>query len=328
MHKSKFAVSLFAAALMLAGRFTIAQQSKTPTEPSKGRAATLILLSDLPCTWTLDGVAKGKIQPDESVNAEVAPGPHSIQAAGDDKLDTLKIDFTIEPATQKIVQLQFIPARAIRQDAENEARKQRLLEREALSAQSPDEKFKEAVAHFEKREYTPAKPVFSSGCTGGNVVACVYLARIYGDKQGGNYDKFMATALFSRACDKGDAEGCAAYRDLSPQQTAPATEQALPVTAQGSLAEQETLAEHLYARKQWIEARLAFDPLCKQRQANACLYLGKIFEHGRGVGASDLDARAYYAKACDFGNKDGCDKIEQMNDSTNCGAVFGTSCTR
>jgi TPR repeat protein len=290
--------------------------------------ATMTVLSDLACTWTLDGVAKGTAQADESVNVEVAPGPHSIQAVGEDKLDTLKVDFTIEPATQKLVQLQFIPARAIRQDAEAEARRQELLAQQALTSQSSAEKFKEAVAHFEKREYAPAKPVFSTACTGGDVKACVYLARIYNDAQGGNYDKFMASAIFSRACDKGDADGCAAYRDLNPAQTTAVAAQAAPAIASGSPAEQEIQAEKLYAKKQWIEARLALEEPCKQRIAKACLYLGKIYESGRGVGASDLNARTYYAKACDFGNKNGCDKIEQMNDSVNCEGMLGASCMR
>jgi len=337
MHGRTMLVGLVATSLILVGCIAMAQQgthTAAPAERGEDTPPALLVLSDLPCSWTLDGVAKGKIQADASVNAEAAPGPHSIQAIGEDGLDTLKVDFTIEPGSQKVVLLQFVPARAVRLNAEIEARQQRLRDEAARLAPTPAERFKEAVAHFERREYAQAKPLLSGACSGGNTDGCIYLARIYGDPLGGNYDKYLATSLFSRACDLGNADGCVGFRAMSPPQTPPVVAPTLPAEVQASTATVQTLpvqpqnpspamqtasaaavtqAEHLIVKKQFGEAKKLLEEPCKERNAKACYMLGKIYEIGRGVAQDSVTARAYYVRACDYGNSNGCDRVGQLD---------------
>lgn len=54
--------------------------------------------------------------------------------------------------------------------------------------------------------------------------------------------------------------------------------------------------------------------MCDKGDANACYTLGNIFEKGIRVRSSLFDARAYYHYACILGIKEGCNKVDKLNE--------------
>ena len=71
-----------------------------------------------------------------------------------------------------------------------------------------------AVALYNLRRYSEAKPLFDQACTGGNADACDYIGRMYAGGLGVAHDGYLAVMLYSKACDAGSGQGCSDLGDL------------------------------------------------------------------------------------------------------------------
>jgi hypothetical protein len=88
----------------------------------KPAAATLLVICDLACNWTLDGVAKGRIEAGGSAKVKVEFGQHLVAAATEDGLDKAEKELNIKAAGLTLARLELAPVRNARIKAEQEAR--------------------------------------------------------------------------------------------------------------------------------------------------------------------------------------------------------------
>jgi serine/threonine protein kinase len=85
-------------------------------------AATLLVLCDLACNWTLDGEAKGRIDAGNTATAPLSLGQHVVAAATQDGLDKVENEIEIKIGGQTIVHIALQPVSDARLKAEQEAR--------------------------------------------------------------------------------------------------------------------------------------------------------------------------------------------------------------
>lgn len=72
-----------------------------------------------------------------------------------------------------------------------------------------------------------------------------------------------------------------------------------------------SVANMLFANKQYSEAAGAYDQICSGLQhIPACLQLAKMFEDGLGVVKNTSIAKDIYEKACYSGDKPSCSKMK------------------
>jgi tetratricopeptide (TPR) repeat protein len=71
-----------------------------------------------------------------------------------------------------------------------------------------------AVALYEQKRYTDARPLFEEACDGGEMKACNYLGYLYAQGLGGSRDRRKARDLYQRACDQGVLSSCASLGSL------------------------------------------------------------------------------------------------------------------
>lgn len=123
-----------------------------------------------------------------------------------------------------------------------------------------------------------------SECDAGKAPACMRLAAAYDSGQGVAPDEARSQALFERACELGDYEGCV------------------------------SLGVQLDARASTIpdgpqRAHALYEKACDQNVASGCLFLGYTYSNTGGhIGAppDPAKAAALFKKACDLGNADAC----------------------
>ena len=105
----------------------LSQQDEGPIlrpkiHPAKSASATLLVICDLACNWSLDGEVKGRIEAGRSAKVKVELGQHVVYAVTEDGLDKTEQDIEIKNAGQTIVHIVLQPVRDIRLKAEQEAR--------------------------------------------------------------------------------------------------------------------------------------------------------------------------------------------------------------
>lgn len=71
-----------------------------------------------------------------------------------------------------------------------------------------------AIALYNQRHYSEAKPLFDRACSGGNADACDYIGRMYAEGHGVTHNGYLAVSLYSKACDAGSGQGCSDLGDL------------------------------------------------------------------------------------------------------------------
>ncbi len=125
------------------------------------------------------------------------------------------------------------------------------------------------------------------GCTGGLPQSCVIAARQVHTGSGVERDDTRATMLFQEACRLGDVDGCVGAGDLLV-----ALPRATPEDKARSFA--------------------AYNLACKRRHSEACLKLALAYYEGIGTPASAQAAQTHFARACEFGQQDGCRAAQQI----------------
>jgi TPR repeat protein len=292
----------------------------------KSAGATLLVICDLSCNWTLDGEAKGSIEAGGSAKAKVEPGQHLIVAMTADGMDQVQQSAKVEARKQSIASIDLQPVRDARLKVEQNAREKQALEQleeerreqeqAAKDQEAKAQKDREQVAReetarkaellYKDERYTEAIPLLEGSCTGGSANACERLGSMYEDGKGVTKDYYRAFALYGKACDAGSAGGCNSLGGLYD-------------IGRGA-SRHDNKAVTLYSKA------------CEEGSADGCTNLGTMYLAGRGVGMFSKDADPFgadcksicdeakdypkaltlFSKACDTGSADGCFYLGSM----------------
>jgi hypothetical protein len=326
MKKRKFVGWALATALTIAALSALAQQDEGPilhpkSATVKSAGATLLVICDLSCNWTLDGEAKGSIEAGGSAKAKVEPGQHLVVAMTADGMDQVQQSAKVEAGRQSTVSIDLQPVRDARLKVEQNAREKQALEQqeEERRAQEQAAKDQEAKAQKDRQQvareetarkaemlykdgrYAEAVPLLEGSCNTGIMAACQRLGSIYDEGKVVTKDYSRAFALYSKACEAGDAGGCNSLG-------------AMYDVGKGA-AKDDTHAVTLYTKA------------CDGGSAEGCTDLGTMYLAGRGVGVHErfADCGSYcdsskdyptalklFSKACDTGSADGCFYLGSM----------------
>jgi uncharacterized protein len=309
---------LFQCAVMAA-----AQQDEGPIlRPKKPAGATLLVLCDLACDWTLDGEAKGHIDAGDSVKAKVELGQHVVDAATQDGLDKVEKTLKIKAAGQTIVRLELAPVRNARlqtnQPAQDEdARLQDLLNH-------ADERFKEGRALYDQKRYEEARPLFEKSCDGGDMTGCDWLGFLYENAQGVSRDYVQARTLYQKACDSGNIDACKNLGSLYDngngvtQDYAQASAFYRKTCDGGNLTGCNNLG-YIYdsghgVTQDYAQALTLYRKACDGELISGCFNLGVLYDKGHGVSQDYAQARTLFQKACDGGLMNGCNWLGSLYD--------------
>jgi TPR repeat protein len=125
-----------------------------------------------------------------------------------------------------------------------------------------------------------AAAVYTKACDGGDADACSDLGLLFEQGNGVGEDGARATALFTRACDAGSPLGCAN----------------LGLLFEGGLgvAKDEAHAAALYTKA------------CDAGNTSGCSFLAFLLGEGRGVAKDEARSMALFTKACDGGDGRSC----------------------
>lgn len=121
MRGRTIAVWAMAAVFSVAALPALAQQDEGPILRPKTKP-TLLVTCDLTCNWTLDGVAKGRIDAGASAKEKVSPGQHSLAAETEDALDKAENQVKVKVAGETIAHIWLNPVREARLKAEQQAK--------------------------------------------------------------------------------------------------------------------------------------------------------------------------------------------------------------
>jgi hypothetical protein len=123
MRGTKIVVGVMATVLTVASLSVLAQEEGPILRPKpKPQTATMQIMCDLACNWTLDGAAKGRIDAGASVKAKVIVGQHTVAAETEDALDKVENPVKVKAAGETPVHLWLQPVRDARLKAEQEAK--------------------------------------------------------------------------------------------------------------------------------------------------------------------------------------------------------------
>jgi len=123
MRGKTIAVGAMAAFLTVAALSVLAQEEGPILHPKpKPQTATLLVICDLACNWTLDGTAKGRIDAGGQVKAKVVIGQHTMVAETEDTLDKVENPVKVNASGQTTVHLWLQPVRDARLKAAQEAK--------------------------------------------------------------------------------------------------------------------------------------------------------------------------------------------------------------
>jgi hypothetical protein len=127
-------------------------------------AATLLVLCDLACNWTLDGEAKGRIDAGNTATAPLSLGQHVVAAATQDGLDKVENEIEIKAPGQTIVHIALQPVRDARLKAEQQARDKADQEARNTAAREQQEKDRQERERVAREE--AARPTWTDPATG------------------------------------------------------------------------------------------------------------------------------------------------------------------
>jgi len=99
----------------------ILRPHKTVPQPGAAAAATLLVMCDLSCNWSLDGEPKGRIEAGASTKAKTGLGQHVVIATTEDGLDRIQQIAEVKGSGQTAVTLELKPLRAARLATESKA---------------------------------------------------------------------------------------------------------------------------------------------------------------------------------------------------------------
>jgi len=108
-----------------------------------------------------------------------------------------------------------------------------------------------------------------------------------------------------------DASALSANQLENPQEPKPVrVESSSPPAQLPSIAEIDQQAIGLWNQKRYADALPLFNRACTAREADACYYLGVMFEFGHGVARDLSRERELYLKACQAGNRPACSDLD------------------
>jgi serine/threonine protein kinase/TPR repeat protein len=138
------------------------------------------------------------------------------------------------------------------------------------------------------RHYNLGGILRNLACTRGNGESCRRLGAMYffGPELGVAKDEIQGAKFFSKACDAGDANGCAA----------------LGMVYEGGSG----------VSKDYLHAATLYSKACDAGDSAGCAWLGDMYYAGRAVAQDYPRAAALYTKACDAGNANGCSWLGSM----------------
>jgi hypothetical protein len=133
MRKRKLVGWVLAAAFTTAAFPALAQQDDIPilrpkSQITKPAGATLLVMCDLACNWTLDGETKGRIEAGDSAKAKVEIGQHIVIAVTEDGADKVKQFSEVKLSGQTVVSIELKHVRDVRLKVEQQARDKTLQE--------------------------------------------------------------------------------------------------------------------------------------------------------------------------------------------------------
>ncbi len=152
-------------------------------------------------------------------------------------------------------------------------------------------------------------------CSAGHAKSCVRLSTLYRVGIAGlsrNAEKSMDLAR--RACDLGDAEGCAwlgsAYEKTDRAQALALYRKACAAGDPGGCFWIKTLKEDYPVSAADIQDAVAqLQRRCDDANAEACQLLASFYDHGEGVAQDKARAFALWQRACDGGDTTGCGNV-------------------
>jgi len=130
-----------------------------------------------------------------------------------------------------------------------------------------------------------AHEVLDRACTGGVASGCNNLGVLYSTGRGTARDEGKGTALYLRACERGDVErGCYNY---------------------GS-----ALVNGLGVQRDEARGASFLERACNAGESNGCLTLGALYWEGRGVPKDRARGRQLFDRACQDGNERACHNLQ------------------
>jgi hypothetical protein len=141
MRGPTIAVGVMVTFCTVAALSVLAQDEGPILRPKpKPTAATMVVICDLACNWTLDGTAKGRIEAGAQVKAKVVFGQHTVAAETEDALDKVEKPVKVSASGQTTVHLLLQPARDARLKAAQEAKDKAEEEARVKAAQAAQAK--------------------------------------------------------------------------------------------------------------------------------------------------------------------------------------------
>ena len=127
-----------------------------------------------------------------------------------------------------------------------------------------------------EKNYAKAEKFFLIACEGGDYVGCNSLGLLYVQGRGMKVNHKKADIFWEKACKGGIVRGCynlgVSYRN----------------------------------NKKFSEAIKIFTKVCNDNDAKGCIELANMYYYGLGSQKNLLEAKKFYKKACELGNKRGC----------------------
>ena len=159
---------------------------------------------------------------------------------------------------------------------------------------------------------------FREGCEAGDAASCSVLGVMVEQGRSGPPDPRAAAHLYQRACVAGNAWGCVNLgRALESGATGNLDREGARLTYE--LACRSNLPAGCYQLGRWHyragdvkQAVVALEHSCRGGDADACMGLGSIYQHGHGLAADRGRAEAFFLQACGQGSVEACQRLDQL----------------
>jgi hypothetical protein len=309
--QSPYAASARLVANRLRRESTASSQPKPPNPEVSRRSAsegpsTLVVSCDLACSWSVDGIAQGTIQPGDATRTQVAPGDHMLIATTSDGRDRTSQNITGAANTSKVVALALKPVRE---------------ERTVLAKTEETQ----GETYSSQKDYAHALAAFQEACTGGDSTGCFGIGYMYDSGTGVNQDYEKAAKFFKQSCDLGKMMGCKFLGyiygaglgvPMDYAKTFALYKQACDGgEPQGCQYLGSMYFDGVGVAQSYSIALSLFKQACDGNNLEGCDYQGDMYKRGESVPV-DLDkARQLYDQACKGGLDLGCKNLKALTDA-------------
>ncbi len=163
-----------------------------------------------------------------------------------------------------------------------------------------------------------AATTFREHCDDGDPATCSVLGVMYEQGRGVLQDHRMAMQLYEVACNDRNGQGCANLgcmyeRGITGKVDFPAATLMYELSCRLESAQGcYHLARMRYRSGDSKRALPWLESACKNGNADACLGLGAVYQHGNGVAVNSELAKTMYRAACKHGLDSGCARLDAM----------------